>query len=645
MRAFRVLLVFLAASTILGSLGLLGFGNLLGIQEARFLTAMDSMRDAVILTDARQEIIYANPPARSLMAANGQRPNDRSLPSALQHRPASFALPDGIETSLVDSAGRRRAVSVSIEDIREPSGRTLGSVYLVRDLTEWRRLVASVASAFINLQMEDADDAVRQALDEAASLCGAQHRALLLFQDPTGTASHGAVGVTKNDGFPSAIINWVRTAAAAGVTVVLNSQTTTGKDADLLAQESVSWAAAVPLRLAGAVVGAIALAGCQARAEIGARERGVIEVLGVLIVELLTKRWAMGEMNRLGAEYHDLIESANVPIWGVDMEGKVNEWNGVVASLTGRPKTEVTGLPALAVLDPVHASSAFETLMAAVLGRERIAAKELQITSVSGMTCTLLVSGSPRLDSAQRVTGAIFIGQDITARISAERRIKDQARALIGVQEIERLRISRDLHDGVAQDLSAARIGCETFLDDPTKDERQLRERLEKIAAPISAALESIRAIAYDLRSADQGPGSLSMSLARVCASFGRAHTLEVTFQASGAEKVELPPESTANMCRITQEVLSNAARHACARRVEVALVYSHPDVILRIIDDGAGFDVEQSFAEAFERKRMGLLGVRERAAILGATMSIVSKSGKGTQVRLTVPVPQAGGS
>ncbi|HYW83599.1 MAG TPA: PAS domain-containing protein, partial [Spirochaetia bacterium] len=194
MRAFRVLLVFLAASMILGAVLLFGFGNLIRIQEARFLAAIDSMSDALLLTDASNTVIHANPAARRLFSASADRLLGRPPPDALAQGTAGTKMSrisddplredstgDGIEASLTDSAGRRRPVSLKVESVRDPSGRSRGSVYLVRDLTEWRRLVASIASTFVNLQIEDADHAIARALDEAASLCGAEIRALLLF--------------------------------------------------------------------------------------------------------------------------------------------------------------------------------------------------------------------------------------------------------------------------------------------------------------------------------------------------------------------------------------------------------------------------------------------------------------------------------
>ena len=84
------------------------------------------------------------------------------------------------------------------------------------------------------------------------------------------------------------------------------------------------------------------------------------------------------------------------------------------------------------------------------------------------------------------------------------------------------------------------------------------------------------------------------------------------------------------NIYRIAQEALANIRRHARAHGVSVALVHSHPDLILRIADDGVGFDVEQKCAEAADSRCMGLLGMEERAAILGATPDHHQQGGEG---------------
>ena len=144
-----------------------------------------------------------------------------------------------------------------------------------------RRLVASIATASIRLQNDDTDGAIQRALDEGGARCGAVPRSR--------TAERPLSRLTlKNSG-------------------------------------SLGWAAAVPLRLAGSVIGAVVLACTVETAEAPTGQLSTVEVLGTLIVELLAKKWAMGELKRIENEYRELIESAFVPIWGVDLNGRINE--------------------------------------------------------------------------------------------------------------------------------------------------------------------------------------------------------------------------------------------------------------------------------------------------------------------------------
>jgi PAS domain S-box-containing protein len=650
MRAFRVLLVFFAAAMMLGAILLLGLGNLIRIQEARFLAAIDSMSDALMLTDAANTVIHANPAAGRLFGTGVGGLEGRPPPDALvkgtiaagpRGRPGEpFPQDDGIEASLTDSAGRRRPVSLKVEEVRDSSGKQRGSVYLIRDLTEWRRLVASIASTFVSLQVEETENAVAKALDQAASLCGAEIRALLLFgtAEDQGALHTETPGISAPGSLPPGLERWVRRVAESGAPLYRDRESARGADAEMLDGESLGWAAAVPLWFAGTVAGAIALASRSAGVPWGEREMMMPRILGSLVIELLAKKWAMREMNRLGFEYQDLVEHANVPIWGVDSTGRVNEWNRAIAALTGREKGGVLGSSASAMIEPAEGRVDFDSLLEKVLAGGRITDRELRILTEAPGSTTLLVSGAPRLDSEGRVSGAIFIGQDISARVRAERRIREQADALVEVQEIERLRISRDLHDNVAQDLSAARIACETLFDGFDGNADQLRARASQLSRAIASSLSSIRTIAYDLRPHDIESHGLVSSLERLCQSFGSVHSLEVAFQSAGVDGIPVSPEHAVNIYRIVQEALANADRHARARTVNVALVHSHPDLILRITDDGVGFDVARTRAQAAERRRMGLLGIEERAAILGAALTITSKSGRGTQIKLTMP-------
>jgi PAS domain S-box-containing protein len=648
--AFRYLLGLLSAIVLLGIILLLAAGKLLQLQEARFLAAIDSMSDPLLLTDAAGTVVHANPAAARFFSRDVEGLEGHPPPEALVLKtgaagragcgPAAAA-PDGrtgaIEAFLTDADGRQRPVSLKVEPVRELSGRTRGSVYLIRDLTEWKSLVASITSSFASLQAEDADRAIMDALQQAAALSGAEISALLFFNSAADAGS-GAAAVTVGHGSSEvspALAQWAESEARAGAPVYCRAAEEDTQEGAVLGRESLAWAAVIPLVFRGAVAGAILQASRRPGRAWGPGDGAMPRMLGSFVTELLARKWSMRELKRIGGEERELIEHANVPIWGVDAEGRVTEWNPAMAGLTGSEKPAVLGITASALLEARAGSNGFEDLLEDVLQGARAADRELELRSARHGTVTLLVSGSPRLNAEGEVAGAIFVGQDITARAANELRIKEQARALVEVQEIERLRISRDLHDDVAQNLSAARIACDTLLDDVDRDE--LRERAARLSHTIALSLDSIRGIAHQLRPPVVEGRSLAASLYALCEAFGRTHPVEVVFQSAGVTRVSLSPERAVNVCRIVQEGLSNADRHARATRVTVALIRSHLELILRITDNGIGFDMEQARVEAMDRGCMGLLGMRERAAILGGTLAITSRPGRGTQIKLTL--------
>jgi two-component system, NarL family, sensor histidine kinase UhpB len=107
-------------------------------------------------------------------------------------------------------------------------------------------------------------------------------------------------------------------------------------------------------------------------------------------------------------------------------------------------------------------------------------------------------------------------------------------------------------------------------------------------------------------------------------------------FYASGMEELRMSAEIETVLYRVTQEALNNVAKHAGAERVEIALKHGRDETLLTIADDGVGFDMQQPIAR--DRHGRGLAGIGERAALVGGTMNVESKSGEGTTVSIRLP-------
>lgn len=216
--------------------------------------------------------------------------------------------------------------------------------------------------------------------------------------------------------------------------------------------------------------------------------------------------------------------------------------------------------------------------------------------------------------------------RDITERVEAERLREARVQA-------ERQRLARELHDSVAQSLYG--IGLQSAAASrhlASGEAAAARESLDAITATSREALAEMRLIIFDLRPPLLAEAGLTAALrARLDTVEGRVAGLTVTLDMPAV--LDLPPAIEEAFYRVAQEALNNVIKHADARQVAVT-VWQDTDLIgLRIADDGAGFD-QQAAAQG---GGLGLRGMAERAALLGARLTIVSTPGAGTTVSLEV--------
>jgi signal transduction histidine kinase len=236
------------------------------------------------------------------------------------------------------------------------------------------------------------------------------------------------------------------------------------------------------------------------------------------------------------------------------------------------------------------------------------------------------------------------LGRIIEARENEER-LRQLSRELIKAQETERQRIARELHDDVGQALSATRLTLDRLLPllaagDPD-EARPARETVLECSTRLGAAIMSLRDLAYTLLPPALGQLGLAETAFRLCEEQSARYGLPIHFFADGMEALRLPFETSINLYRVLQEGLANACRHGRCSAITVRLLASHPHCLLRIADDGQGFDPEVRLPQALSEKRMGLWSMRERVRLLGGRLTLRSRPGQG--VRITVEVPVEG--
>ena len=221
----------------------------------------------------------------------------------------------------------------------------------------------------------------------------------------------------------------------------------------------------------------------------------------------------------------------------------------------------------------------------------------------------------------------------------AERKQSEAARIqllgqIVSTQEDERRRIARDLHDHMGQQLTALRLRLETLKSRVGRDAEasaQL-EQTQRLAAQIEADIDFL---AWELRPAALDDIGLKDTLADYVRNWSAHFDIPAEFHATGLDEQRLAPEIETNLYRIAQEALNNVFKHAQPSRVDVILESRDNHVTLIIEDDGVGF-IPVSTPNASQG--IGLIGMRERALLIGGTLEIESAPNKGTTLFARVP-------
>ncbi|MDT7858171.1 histidine kinase [Rubrivirga sp. S365] len=207
-------------------------------------------------------------------------------------------------------------------------------------------------------------------------------------------------------------------------------------------------------------------------------------------------------------------------------------------------------------------------------------------------------------------------------------------------REAERVRTAQDLHDGPVQDLHALRMRLAVLARGADDG---LRAALAETATEARSVVEELRRVAEDLRPPALGPFGLAAALRAHAARFADRHPgLDVALDLDDDGQA-LPEPVRLALFRVAQEAMTNAAKHAGAGRVSVALRVGPGAVEVEVADDGAGYAVPADLLTPSAPGHYGLVGMAERAEAVGAALAVESGAGRGTRVRASVPVVRGG--
>jgi PAS domain S-box-containing protein len=347
--------------------------------------------------------------------------------------------------------------------------------------------------------------------------------------------------------------------------------------------------------------------------------------------------------------FRRLVELMPVAVYVCDTSGIIQSYNNRAVELWGRgPKPGDTAQRYCASLRLYSPEGKLvpheESKMAEVL-RTGVPAQDLEVVieRPDGSCITTLVNIAPLRNGKGELIGAMNCFQDITERKraakeleEANRQLRFLSRRLFHLQEEERRHLARELHDEVGQALTAAKINLQTAMKESNGAKSK---RIDETAAILEKLLGQVRQISLDLRPPTLDDLGLVPALRSLLDQQGRRASVAVHLSAKNIPE-NLDPEIQTTCFRIAQEAITNVVRHANATRIDVELARENGNLRLQVRDNGRGFDVDSAQPQAVG---LGLIGIKERAALVGGRTKIVSSPDKGTAIEVLLPLTPCG--
>jgi two-component system, NarL family, sensor histidine kinase DevS len=226
----------------------------------------------------------------------------------------------------------------------------------------------------------------------------------------------------------------------------------------------------------------------------------------------------------------------------------------------------------------------------------------------------------------------VFAARAAVAVELQQRVARDALERVVAAQELERQRLARELHDETGQALTSILLGLRGL--EEAKSEEALRAAVSEVRELVRSTLQDVRRLAVELRPKALDDFGLVAALERLTESFAEQTGLSVEFVPNlpGAER--LPSQVETALYRLVQESLTNVVKHARARSVSIVLAHRNGSVSVVVEDDGVGFAPERESGDG-----LGLVGMRERVALLGGRLTVESRPGAGTTFVAEVPL------
>ncbi len=325
-----------------------------------------------------------------------------------------------------------------------------------------------------------------------------------------------------------------------------------------------------------------------------------------------------------GTKYRSLFETSGEGILIIDQGGEIADCNAAAGELLGCRPAELVERNVRDAL-PGELATAVASTGGAVPSRD------VQITDARGEDLWVEPVATPLPGSGGSVQ---IVLRNVTHQRRRQSRLQSYAARVLHAQEEERQRIAQELHDDTVQSLVLLCRRIDAVEDAPV---RETPAQMRRLRDDVEATIASLRDYLRGLRPAVLDDLGLEPAIRSLVEEAGERTDIDVSFAVEGAVR-RLEQTAELALFRIAQEALRNMARHSSAAHGRVVLLYLDDEVVLAVTDDGVGFRPPETYFDQIEAGQLGLLGMQERARIVGGSLQIESRRGTGTTVVATVP-------
>jgi PAS domain S-box-containing protein len=414
----------------------------------------------------------------------------------------------------------------------------------------------------------------------------------------------------------------------------------------VVSQEKIQAQLIVPLKSKGKVLGTLCVATRGPRPfapeEIDLLcAGGNVIAIAVENARLYQKEREIAEQLRQSEQnYRGLFENATEAIFVHNLDGKIIAANRACEQLTGYKRAEMASMDIGRFLSGQSLESAREIIKRQLNGEAIEGPFELRLTKRDGTEAIVELMPSLIIRGEQPV-GVQAILRDVTEQRQMQENLRFYLSQVLKAQESERLRIARELHDDTAQALTGLSRRLDMLVDTLASIKNHLPQEIprdvEELREQSDTILEGVRRFSRDLRPPVLADLGVLPALKWLATALEEQNHIAANIRLLG-EQHRLPDDTEMALFRIAQEALNNVTKHSDASAVELTVDFGSAGLTMTIADNGKGFELPPSTTHLAESGKLGIIGMQERARLLGGTLDVHSELGAGTSVVVTIP-------